>query len=202
MSVTTEFFFDFGSPNAFLAHRALPDIEARTNTQFRYVPMLLGGVFKATNNVSPAISLQGILNKGEYQALETQRFIVEHDISDYARNPYFPVNTLQLMRGAIVAEEEGFLPDYVEQVFIHMWSQPKKMDELDIFRNALSSSGLPVEAIMTGITSPDIKQKLIANTEQAVARGIFGAPSFFVNAQLFFGKDKLGEVENWINKLS
>jgi 2-hydroxychromene-2-carboxylate isomerase len=184
-----------------MAHRALPGIEARTNTQFRYVPMLLGGVFKATNNVSPAISLQGILNKGEYQALETQRFIAEHDISDYARNPYFPVNTLQLMRGAIVAEEEGFLPDYVEQVFIHMWSQPKKMDELDIFRNALSSSGLPVGAIMTGITSADIKQKLIANTEQAVARGIFGAPSFFVNEQLFFGKDKLGEVENWINKL-
>ncbi len=107
MSVSVEFHFDFGSPNAYLSHLVLPALEARTGAAVNYVPMLLGGVFKATNNVSPAVSLQGIRNKGEYQGLETARFLKAHGIVNYERNPFFPVNTLQLMRGAIVAQREG-----------------------------------------------------------------------------------------------
>lgn len=198
MSVKAEFLFDFGSPNAYLAHRVLPAIEKRTGVPFTYVPVLLGGVFKATNNVSPAVSLQGIKNKGEYQALETRRFVEQHGITDYRRNPHFPVNTLQIMRGALAARREGCFERYVDQVYRHMWSEPKKMDEPDVIRAALEESGLPADAILKGIQDPEVKQELIANTEDAVARGVFGSPSFFVGPELFFGKDRLREVEDEI----
>lgn len=198
MSVTVEFHFDFGSPNAYLSHLVLPELEKRTGAKVRYVPILLGGVFKATNNVSPAISLQGVKNKGEYQALETERFIRAHDITRYARNPYFPVNTLKIMRGAIVAERQGFFGRYVDEVYRHMWAEPKKMDEPDVIAAALEESGLPVEVILAGIQDPEVKAELIANTDDAVRRGVFGSPSFFVGTELFFGKDKLREVEEEI----
>ncbi len=202
MSVSVEFHFDFGSPNAYLSHLVLPGIEARTGVKVRYFPILLGGVFKATNNVSPAVSLQGIRNKGEYQALETDRFLAAHDITRYERNPHFPVNTLALMRGAIVAEREGFYERYVDEVYRHMWAEPKKMDEPDVIQAALEASGLPVSTIMEGIQDPQVKAALVANTEDSVARGVFGSPSFFVGSELFFGKDKLREVEEEIVKQS
>ncbi len=198
MPVTVEFHFDFGSPNAYLSHLVIPAIEARTGEKFRYVPILLGGVFKATNNVSPAVSLQGIKNKGEYQNLETQRFLAAHGITNYERNPFFPVNTLKLMRGSIVAEREGFFERYVDEMYRHMWSEPKKMDEADVIRAALEESGLPVDVIMSGIDDPEIKAALVANTEASVNRGVFGSPSFFVGNELYFGKDKLRDVEEEI----
>ncbi len=198
MSVKAEFLFDFGSPNAYLAHLVLPAIEARTGLKFTYVPVLLGGVFKATNNVSPAVSLQGIKNKPEYQALETRRFLQQHGITRYQRNPHFPVNTLQIMRGAIVAQREGCFEKYVDEVYRHMWGEPKKMDDPDVIRAALEESGLPAEVILKGIQDPEVKQQLIANTDDAVARGVFGSPSFFVGDELFFGKDRLREVEEEI----
>ncbi|MEQ8860896.1 MAG: 2-hydroxychromene-2-carboxylate isomerase [Pseudomonadales bacterium] len=198
MTVSVEFHFDFGSPNAYLSHRVIPAIEARTGVKFDYVPILLGGIFKATNNTSPAVSLKGIRNKGEYQALETRRFLKAHGITDYKQNPHFPVNTLQLMRGAIVAQREGCFERYVDEVYRHMWSEPKKMDEPEVFAAALAESELPVETIMAGIQDPEIKAKLVANTEDSVARGVFGSPSFFVGEALFFGKDKLRDVEEEI----
>lgn len=198
MSVRAEFLFDFGSPNAYLAHRVLPAIGKRTGVPFLYVPVLLGGVFKATNNVSPAVSLQGIVNKGEYQALETRRFLAQHGITDYRRNPHFPVNTLQIMRGALAARRDGCFERYVDEVYRHMWSEPKKMDEPDVIRAALQESGLPADAILKGIQDPEVKRELIANTEDAVARGVFGSPSFFVGPELYFGKDRLREVEEEI----
>jgi 2-hydroxychromene-2-carboxylate isomerase len=198
MSVKAEFHFDFGSPNAYLSHLVLPGIESRTGVKFEYVPVLLGGVFKATNNVSPAVSLQGIKNKGEYVALETKRFLEKHHITRYARNPFFPVNTLQIMRGAIVAEREGFFEKYVDEVYRHMWAEPKKMDDPDVIRASLEESGLPADVIMEGIQDPRVKQQLIHNTESSVARGVFGSPSFFVGRELFFGKDRLREVEEEI----
>ncbi len=194
MPVRAEFHFDFGSPNAYLAHRVLPEIESRTGVKFHYLPVLLGGVFKATNNVSPAVSLQGIKNKGEYAGLETQRFLEKHGITRYTRNPFFPVNTLQIMRGAIVAEREGFFEKYVDEVYRHMWAEPKKMDDVEVIRSALNESGLAADAILEGTRNPDVKQQLISNTEAAVARGVFGSPSFFVGDELFFGKDRLREV--------
>ena len=198
MSVSVEFLFDFGSPNAYLSHRVVPEIEARTGVRFEYVPVLLGGVFKATGNVSPAISLQGIKNKPEYQALETRRFLAAHAIDDFRMNPHFPVNTLQIMRGAIVAQRQGFFERYVAEVYRHMWSDPKKLDDPEVIRNALEESGLDARLVLEGIGAPDVKAELISNTERAVARGVFGSPSFFVGDELFFGKDRLPDVEREI----
>jgi 2-hydroxychromene-2-carboxylate isomerase len=198
MSVKVEFCFDFGSPNAYLAHLAIPAIEARTGVTFDYVPVLLGGVFKATNNVSPVVALQGVKNKPEYQAIETRRFLERYNVTSYVPNPHFPVNTLMIMRGAIVAQREGFFERYVDEVYRHMWAQPKKMDDTDVVVAALTESDLPVSTIMEGIQNPEVKARLIENTEAAVERGVFGSPSFFVGDELFFGKDKLGEVEEEI----
>lgn len=193
-----EFLFDFGSPNAYLAHRVIPAIERRAGVRFAYLPVLLGGIFKATGNVSPAVSLRGIRNKPEYEMLEMRRFLARHRIDDYRPNPHFPVNTLQIMRGAVAAQREGCFERYVDEVFRHMWSQPKKMDDPEVIRAALSESGLPADALLAAIGQPEIKARLLANTEDAVARGVFGAPSFFVGRELFFGKDRLDAVEREI----
>ena len=157
-----EFHFDFGSPNAYLAHRVIPAIEARTGARFRYVPVLLGGVFKATSNRSPAETLQGIRNKPDYERLETERFIRRHGITQFRRNPFFPVNTLQIMRGAVAAELDGFLPAYVEAMFHHMWEEPKKLDEPEVIRAALDASGLDGARMLERIQDPAVKQRLIA----------------------------------------
>lgn len=189
-----EFHFDFGSPNAYLAHKALPAIARETGIRFEYVPVLLGGVFKATNNVSPAISLEGIRNKPQYQAIETRRFVEAHGLEPQTPNPHFPVNTLKIMRGAIFAQSHGYFEKYVESVYSGMWEQALKMDEDDVIRGVLVDAGLPADEIMEGTNDPAVKQKLIENTEQSVARGTFGSPTFFVGDEIFFGKDKLRDA--------
>ena len=198
MTATVEFHFDFGSPNAYLSHRVIPEIERRTGASFRYVPVLLGGVFKATNNRSPGEAFAGIRNKLEYDRLETERFVRRHGITGFTRNPFFPVNTLRIMRGAAAAEMDGTLSRYVEAVFHHMWEQPKKMDEPDVIRAALDESGLDGTAILGRTEDPAVKRKLIENTESSVARGTFGSPTFFVGEEIWFGKDRLREVEEAI----
>lgn len=200
MPVEVRFYFDFGSPNAYLSHLVIPDIEKHTGEKFTYVPILLGGVFKLTNNVSPAVSLQGIKNKPEYQELETRRFLKRHNIKNYTFNPHFPVNTLQIMRGAIVAGREGFFEKYINVVYKNMWAEPKKMDDAGVIESALSESGLPADTVMNGIQVADVKQQLISNTEDAVAKGVFGSPSFLVGDELYFGKDRLREVEEEIER--
>jgi 2-hydroxychromene-2-carboxylate isomerase len=202
MSVRVEYHFDFGSPNAYLAHRVVPEIEARMDVAFTYVPVLLGGVFKLTGNASPAVTLQGIKNKPEYQRLEIQRFIARHGISDFAMNPHFPVNTLQIMRGAVVAGREGIASEYIDAVFHHMWAKPKKMDDPEVIRAALEESGLDAEKILAGTTAPEVKSELLENTQSSVERGVFGAPSFFVGDELYFGKDSLRDVEAEIERQS
>jgi 2-hydroxychromene-2-carboxylate isomerase len=197
-----EFHFDFGSPNAYLAHRVIPAIEARSGAHFRYVPVLLGGVFKATGNRSPVEAFAGIRNKPEYDRLETERFIRRHRIEGYVRNPFFPVNTLQMMRGAAAAEIDGGLDRYVNAMFHHMWEAPKKMDEPDVMRDALTASGLDAAAVMVRIQDPAVKAKLIANTEMSVARGAFGSPTFFVGDAIYFGKDRLRDVEEAIQGIT
>ena len=193
-----EFLFDFGSPNAYLAHRVIPAIERRTGASFLYIPVLLGGVFKATNNRSPAEAFAGIRNKPEYERLETERFVRRHGITEYNRNPFFPVNTLRIMRGAVAAEMDGTLAPYVAAVFHHMWEQPKKMDEPDVIRAALDYSGLDGAAILARTEDAAVKRKLIENTENSVARGTFGSPTFFVGDEIWFGKDRLRDVEEAI----
>ncbi|MCZ6658360.1 MAG: 2-hydroxychromene-2-carboxylate isomerase [Gammaproteobacteria bacterium] len=198
MTVTVEFHFDFGSPNAYLSHLVIPAIEARTRVKFQYVPVLLGGVFKATGNASPAVTLQGIKNKPEYGRIEMQRFLKKHDITTYKQNPHFPVNTLQIMRGAVYAQSQDYFERYVDAVYKHMWSEPKKMDETDVIQAALDESGLPAEDILAGTQDPKVKLQLITNTEASVARGTFGSPTFYVDDEIFFGKDKLTDVEEYI----
>ncbi|MFH1342398.1 MAG: 2-hydroxychromene-2-carboxylate isomerase [Pseudomonadota bacterium] len=197
-SLKVEFQFDFGSPNAYLAEKALPDIERRTGVKFEYVPVLLGGVFKATNNLSPFESLRGIKNKPEYQALETRRFIRRHHITTFKPNPFFPVNTLMLMRGAVAARFEGMFEPYFRAAFHHMWEEPKKMDDPEIFRSAFASSGIDIDRLIARAQQDDVKKKLIELTTDAVARGAFGSPTFFVGEEMFFGKDQLRDVEESI----
>lgn len=192
-----EFHFDFGSPNAYLSHKIIPEIEHRTGVRFTYVPVLLGGVFKATNNVPPMVANRGILNKSEYQKIEMHRFIRRHGIP-FQMNPHFPVNTLHVMRAAIVAEEEGVLPAYVDAVYGHMWTEPKKMDDPEVIAAALDASGFDGARILARSQEPAIKARLAENTERSVARGAFGSPTFFVGDDIYFGKDTLRDVEEAI----
>lgn len=189
-----EFHFDFGSPNAYLSHRVIPAIEARTGARFIYVPVLLGGVFKLTNNQPPMVQFKGIKNKQEYQRREMSRFIARHKIA-FQMNPHFPVNTVQIMRGAVAAEMDGTLAPYVEAVFHHMWEAPKKMDETEVIRAALAEAGIDAARTLARIQEQDVKDRLLANTEASVARGNFGSPTFFVGDEMFFGKDRLRDVE-------
>jgi 2-hydroxychromene-2-carboxylate isomerase len=193
-----EFLFDFGSPNAFLAHRAIPAIAARLGVRFTYTPILLGGLFKATGNRSPAEAFAAVPAKLAYMGVETARFLARHQITDYRPNPHFPVNTLQLMRLAVAAREAGLFDAFVEAAFVHMWSAPKKMDDPDICRAALAESGLPVDRLWALSQSDPVKQALIANTEDAARRGAFGAPTFFLGEAMFFGKDQLRDLEDEI----
>ncbi|MFL6814643.1 MAG: 2-hydroxychromene-2-carboxylate isomerase [Bradyrhizobium sp.] len=193
-----EFQFDFGSPNAYLAELALPAIERRTGIKFEYVPVLLGGVYKATNNMSPAESLRGIKNKPEYQALETQRFLRRHNVTKFRQNPFFPVNTLMLMRGAVAAQFEDMFEPYFRAAYHHMWEEPKKMDDIEVFRSAFISSGIDIERLMARAQQDEVKKRLIDLTTDAVNRGAFGSPTFFVGNEMFFGKDQLRDVEDSI----
>jgi 2-hydroxychromene-2-carboxylate isomerase len=194
-----QFMFDVGSPNAFLSHEAIPAIEKRTGVKFEYVPILLGGIFKATNNRSPAESLAGIKNKPEFLAIETERFVKRFQVEPYVMNPFFPVNTLNLMRAAVAAQFEGVFEPYVEAAFHHMWREPKKMDNPEVAVKALTSSGLDGAKLLARAQEPDVKAKLVANTQAAVERGAFGSPTFFVGNEMFFGKEQLREVEEMVS---
>jgi 2-hydroxychromene-2-carboxylate isomerase len=148
--------------------------------------------------MSPAESLRGIRNKPEYQALETQRFIRRHNITKFRQNPLFPVNTLMLMRGAVAAQFEGVFEPYFRAAYHHMWEEPKKMDDLEVFRSAFISSGIDIEKLMARAQQDEVKKKLIELTTDAVNRGAFGSPTFFVGREMFFGKDQLRDVEESI----
>jgi 2-hydroxychromene-2-carboxylate isomerase len=198
VSSNPQFMFDFGSPNAFLSHEAIPAIAKRTGAKFDYVPILLGGIFKATNNKSPAETLAGVKNKREFHALETERFIARFQVQPFVWNPFFPVNTLNLMRAAVAAQFEGVFPAYVEAAFHHMWREPKKMDDPEVAVKALNSSGLDGAKLLARAQEPEVKAKLIENTQSAVERGAFGSPTFFVGNEMFFGKEQLRDVEEMV----
>lgn len=197
-TLKAEFLFDFGSPNAYLAEIALRHIERRTGVKFEYVPVLLGGIFKATNNKSPFESLRGIKNKPEYQALETQRFLRRHGITAFKQNPFFPVNTLTLMRCAVAAQFDNVFEPYFRAAYFHMWVEAKKMDDPEVFRSAFISSDIDIDKLILRAQQDDVKKRLIDLTNDAVSRGAFGSPTFFVGKEMFFGKDQLGDVEESI----
>jgi 2-hydroxychromene-2-carboxylate isomerase len=192
---TLELIFDFGSPNAYLSMKALPELLDRTGADLVITPCLLGGIFKATGNKAPMIQYADAPAKLAYENLEMRRFIAKHGLVKFRINPHFPVNTLTIMRGAIVAEDEGNLDDYVDAVNRAMWEEGLKMDDPEVIATFLSANGFDGPALLARTQEPEIKAKLAQNTETAVARGVFGIPTFFVGGEMFFGKDRLAQVE-------
>jgi len=200
--VHVQFLFDFGSPNAYLCHKVIPAIEARTGAVFDYVPILLGGLFKLANNRSPGEAFAGIPNKQAYDRLEITRFVARHGLTKYRFNPHFPVNTLKIMRGACAAMKLGCLPSYVDVVYAAMWEDGKNMDDLPTITATLDAGGLDSQAILTLSQDPDVKAMLLANTQRAHDHGAFGSPSFLIGRELWFGKDRLRDVEDEIVRLT
>ena len=194
MAREIEFLFDFGGPNSWFVHRAIPAIEAKGKGKFRYVPVLLGGVFKATGNQPPLMTYGHVANKVSYDRLEMQRFMALHNITGFQFNPHFPVNTLLAMRGAIAAERLGCGPAYREAMYVALWQDGLKLDEADVWAGILSAAGLDVAAFTALVSDDAVKAKLVANTESAVARGAFGVPTFFLGDEMWFGKDRLRDA--------
>ena len=195
MAKVVDFIFDFGSPNAYLAWKVLPGIAERTGAKINLIPCLLGGIFKATGNQSPVIAFGAIKGKLAYEMLETRRFVEAHGLTAFQMNPHFPVNTLLIMRGLIAAQRQGVAEPYVAAVASAMWEQGLKMDDPDVVADVLTKAGLDARAILEATQDPDGKAELVANTQAAVERGVFGIPTFFVGDEMFFGKDRLGQVE-------
>lgn len=195
-----EFHFDFGSPNAYLSHLVIPDIEKRTGAKFSYVPVLLGGVFKATNNRSPGEAFAQVKNKPEYQRIEMKRFIQRHAISQFNWNPNFPVNTLMMMRGAVAAEQLGIFDAYVDGMYRFMWFEPRKMDDPAVVTACWKELGFDSDKLLALSQDQAVKDALVANTQKSVERGCFGSPTFFVGDEIFFGKDRLRDVEEAITE--
>jgi 2-hydroxychromene-2-carboxylate isomerase len=198
--VTIDFIFDFGSPNGYLAWKVLPQVAARAGARVNLVPCLLGGVFKATNNRSPVEAFGGVKGKLAYEALETRRYVARHGLSAYRPNPHFPVNTLLIMRGLVAARRAGAGDRYLDAVLAAMWEQGEKMDDPQVVRGVLDAAGLDGAGLIAATQDPEVKAELAANTEAAVARGVFGVPTFFVGDEMFFGKDRLGQVEEEARK--
>ena len=192
------FYFDFASPNAYLAHRVLPEIEARTGARFAYVPVLLGGLFKLSGNRAPMIAFADIPNKLAYERREMERFIAKHQLTAFRMNPHFPVNTLMLMRGAVAAQMEDVFEPYVEAMFHFMWEEPRKLDDASVLAATLKDAGLPADRLQARLQDQVVKDRLAANTQAAYERGAFGIPSFIVGTELYFGKDRLRDVEEAI----
>ena len=196
-----DFIFDFASPNAYFCHRVIPEIEKRTGATFNYVPCLLGGIFKITNNQAPMMAFNGITNKLEYQNIEIQRFIKKHNLADFTMNSFFPVMTLQLQRGAIAAMSLNVFDEYLEAIFKGMWEKGLNLADQEVLINLLTAeTQIDISNLVEKIQTQEIKDQLIQNTSNAVERGAFGIPTFFVDDEIFFGKDSLGDLEEFITK--
>ncbi len=195
MGKTVDFIFDFASPNGYLSHKLVPEIEARTGATFNYIPALLGGIHKLTNNQPPMIAFGGVKGKLEYEQVEMARFVKKHKLDKYAFNPHFPIMTMLIQRGLIAAEMDGKKMEYIEVVSRAMWEDQQKMDDPAVVAKVLSAGGFDAQRLLARTQEQEVKQKLIENTQAAVDRGVFGIPFFFVGDEGFFGKDRLAQVE-------
>jgi 2-hydroxychromene-2-carboxylate isomerase len=195
MRPSIAFIFDFASPNAYLAYRALPPILERTGAKLEIVPCLLGGIFKATGNKAPMIAFASVKGKLEYEMLEVRRFIAKHRLDKFRMNPHFPVNSLMLMRGLVAAQERGYETQYLEMGLRGMWEDGLKLDDPEALARAIDAARLDSVSLVALTQTEAIKQKLADNTAAAVERGAFGVPTFFVGNEMFFGKERLSQVE-------
>ena len=193
MARNFEFLFDFGGPNSYLAHKLLPELCARTEAEAVYVPILLGGLFKLTNNQAPLMRYAETPAKRNYEMLEFDRFVKKHQLP-FKMNPHFPINSLHLMRGAVAAQHLACFMPYVEAIMTAMWEDRANMADADVVKSILDSSGLDSAAILAKADDPAVKAELAANTERAAARGAFGVPTFFVGDEMFWGKERLDQV--------
>jgi 2-hydroxychromene-2-carboxylate isomerase len=188
-----DFIYDVATPNGYLTHKVVPEFEERTGTNFNYVPCLAGGIFKLTNNVPPLIATADIKNKADYFFIEISRFVKKHNLSKFKNNSFFPQNSLNIQRGAIAAKELGVLKEYVECTMSAMWEE--------VLKKALDEDGIDHKTILEMIQTKECKDKLIANTSWAVEKGAFGIPTFLIDDQIFFGKDHMDQLEDYINSI-
>jgi len=195
MSKRIEFIFDFGSPNAYLAYQVMPGLLARTGARLSITPCLLGGIFKATGNQAPFVAFGGIKGKLEYEMLEMRRFIARHGLDRFRMNPHFPVNTLQLMRGLIAS---GDSPAYIDVILRGLWEEGLNMGDPEVVAGLLTDAGFDAASLFHDAQTDVVKQQLAANTQAAVDRGAFGIPTFFVGDEMFFGKDRLADLEHFL----
>ncbi len=198
MGKTVDFIFDFASPNGYLSHKLVPEIEARTGATFNYIPALLGGIHKLTNNQPPMIAFGGVKGKLEYEQMEMTRFVKKHKLDKFAFNPHFPIMTMLIQRGLIAAEMDGQKMPYIDVVAKAMWEDGLKMDDPEVVAKVWAAGGLDAERLLARTQEQDVKQKLIENTQAAVDRGVFGIPFFFVGDEGFFGKDRLNQLEEML----
>ena len=190
MTKTVEFFYDFGSPTVYLAATQLPTIAGSVGATVDWRPMLLGGVFKSTGNQSPV----AVAAKAAYMNDDLERFAKRYGVP-FRFNPHFPINTLALMRGAVAYQADAVVSStYREAIFTAIWVEARNLNEPDVIGQVLRDAGLDPAELMNRIGEQTVKDQLIANTEEAVNRGVFGAPTFFVGDQMFFGQDRLDFV--------
>ena len=189
-----EFYYDFGSPKSYFAHKLLPAIARKHNAKLTTKPILLGGIFKLSNNRSPVEAFADVKGKLAYDTLDTKRFVARHELS-YRPNPNFPVMTIGLMRGAIYAIGKDWQEKYTSVIFDAMWTDAKKMDDPIVIAEVLKEAKLPVKEILEATQMSEIKSALIAETDKAVARNIFGAPTMFIDNEMFFGKEGLADLD-------
>ena len=194
--MNVDFIFDFASPNAYLCHKAIIQLEKKHDIKFNYVPCLLGGLMKLSNNQPPMIAFGEIPNKMKYE-FDTafNRFMREHSITKFKMNEHFPVNTISLIRGAIVAQKNDFFNSYVEIVLCGLWEQSLKLDSPEALHQILTEHDCHADLVIEGIAKDEIKEELIANTSKATEKGAFGIPTFFVEDEMFYGKDTLRELK-------
>ncbi|MFN0183312.1 MAG: 2-hydroxychromene-2-carboxylate isomerase [Aquabacterium sp.] len=198
---TLEFILDFGSPNAYLSWRVLPALLQRTGATLMVTPCLLGGIFKATNNRSPMEAFGPVKGKMAYERMEMQRFIARHGLTEFRMNSHFPVNTLHLMRGAVAAQMEpdpAVFTRYLDVAMRGMWERSLKLDDPALLAATLAESGLDAARLGARMLDADVKQRLVDNTAAAVERGVFGIPTFLVGTEMWFGKDRLRDVEDYL----
>ena len=194
-----DFIYDVATPNGYLAHKVIPEFEDRTHVKFNYIPCLAGGIFKLTNNTPPLIANADVKNKSDYFFIEMNRFIQKHKINQFKNNSYFPQNSLLIQRGAIAAQQLNIFKEYVDCTMSGMWEKDLNIQDKDVLKQALEEDGIDYKAIFNIIETKECKDQLIANTSWAVEKGAFGIPTFLIDDQIFFGKDHMYQLEEYIN---